>query len=144
MANLKLAKLPDRTPTRITITVNADLSQALCDYQRLYTATYGASEKVADLIPFMLEAFLDSDRTFAKARKSEGRPTAGRGKHAGDMFSGPNALSESEGLMPESEPERPARRSRMSRTSGPETEASDADGSFASSFASPTSPNQED
>ena len=73
MANLKLAKLPDRTPTKITITVNADLNHALCDYQRIYAATYSASEKVADLIPFMLEAFLDSDRAFAKARK-EGLP----------------------------------------------------------------------
>ena len=36
MTNLKLAKLPDRTPTRITITVSADLNQALCDYQKLY------------------------------------------------------------------------------------------------------------
>ena len=51
MTNLKLAKLPDRTPTRITITVSADLNQALCDYQKLYAATYGASEKIADLIP---------------------------------------------------------------------------------------------
>lgn len=66
---LKLAKLPDRTPTRITITVSADLNQALCDYQKLYAATYDTTEKIADLIPFMLEAFLDSDRAFAKARK---------------------------------------------------------------------------
>jgi len=69
MTNLKLAKLPDRTPAKITITVSADLNQALCDYQKLYAAIYGASEKIADLIPFMLEAFLDSDRAFAKARK---------------------------------------------------------------------------
>ncbi len=88
MTNLKLAKLPDRTPTRITITVSADLNQALCDYQKLYVATYGASEKIADLIPFMLEAFLDSDRAFAKARK--------------------------EGL-PEVDAEKPARRSRSPR-----------------------------
>jgi len=83
MANLKLAKLPDRTPTKITITVNADLNQALCDYEKLYAATYGASEKVADLIPFMLEAFLDSDRAFAKARKkglSERDKPARRGR----------------------------------------------------------------
>lgn len=69
MSNLKLAKLPDRTPTRITITVSADLNQALSDYQKLYVATYDTTEKIADLIPFMLEAFLDSDRAFAKARK---------------------------------------------------------------------------
>ena len=81
MANLKLAKLPDRTPTKITISVNADLNQALCDYQRLYAATYDTTEKVADLIPFMLEAFLDSDRAFAKARK-EGLPEVENDKSA--------------------------------------------------------------
>ena len=75
---LKLAKLPDRKPVRITVTVSAELNQVLCDYQKLYAVTYGASEKIADLIPFMLEAFLDSDRAFAKARK-EGLPEAGGG-----------------------------------------------------------------
>ncbi len=69
MANLKLGKLPDRTPAKITITVNADLNQALRDYATLYRATYGEAESVAELIPFMLEAFLGSDRAFAKARK---------------------------------------------------------------------------
>ncbi|MHC0055584.1 DUF2274 domain-containing protein [Actibacterium sp. D379-3] len=78
---LKLAKLPDRTPTRITITVSADLNQALCDYQKLYAATYDTTEKIADLIPFMLEAFLDSDRAFAKARK-EGLPEVENDKSA--------------------------------------------------------------
>jgi hypothetical protein len=71
MANLKLGKLPDRTPVKITISVNADLGQALRDYAALYKATYGVAETVADLIPFMLEAFLDSDRAFAKARKED-------------------------------------------------------------------------
>lgn len=78
---LKLAKLPDRTPTRITITVSADLNQALCDYQKIYAATYDTMEKIADLIPFMLEAFLDSDRAFAKARK-EGLPEVENDKSA--------------------------------------------------------------
>ena len=73
---LKLPKLPDRTPVRITITVNADLNQALDDYRKAYAAAYGMSEKVAELIPFMLEAFLESDRAFAKARK-DGLPEAG-------------------------------------------------------------------
>ena len=78
---LKLAKLPDRTPARITITVSADLNQALCDYQKLYATTYDTTEKIADLIPFMLEAFLDSDRAFAKARK-EGLPEVENDKSA--------------------------------------------------------------
>ncbi|UVC15126.1 DUF2274 domain-containing protein [Mesorhizobium onobrychidis] len=69
MANLKLGKLPDRTPSKITITVSADLSQALQDYAALYRETYGESETVAELIPFMLAGFLEGDRAFAKARK---------------------------------------------------------------------------
>lgn len=35
----------------------------------LYEATYGETESVADLIPFMLRAFLDGDRAFSRARK---------------------------------------------------------------------------
>ncbi|MDG4897715.1 DUF2274 domain-containing protein [Mesorhizobium sp. WSM4976] len=76
MAYLKLGKLPDRTPSKITITVSADLNQALSDYAALYRQTYGESETVAELIPFMLAGFLEGDRAFAKARK-EGLPSAG-------------------------------------------------------------------
>lgn len=76
MANLKLGKLPDRTPSKITITVSADLNQALSDYAALYRQTYGESETVAELIPFMLAGFLEGDRAFAKARK-EGLPGTG-------------------------------------------------------------------
>lgn len=69
MADLKLGKLPDRSPTKITITVSAELNRALHDYASLYRQIYGESESVAELIPFMLEAFLDSDRGFVKARR---------------------------------------------------------------------------
>ncbi len=70
MSELKLGKLPDRTPVKIAITVSPDLNQALRDYAAIYRTTYGESESVADLIPFMLGAFLESDRGFAKARKA--------------------------------------------------------------------------
>ena len=70
MSELKLAKLPDRTPAKITITVSAELSSALRFYAELYADVYHQAEPVAELIPFMLEAFLESDREFAKARKS--------------------------------------------------------------------------
>jgi hypothetical protein len=66
---LKLAKLPDRTPAKITITVSAELNSALCLYAEFYRAVYEEAESVAALVPFMLEAFLESDRGFAKARK---------------------------------------------------------------------------
>lgn len=81
MANLKIGRLPDRTPAKITITISAGLNQALRDYAVLYRAAYGEAESVAELIPFMLEAFLDSDRAFAKARK-EGLPETGDDKPA--------------------------------------------------------------
>ncbi len=77
MAELKLGKLPNRTPVKITITVSPDLDQALRDYAAIYRATYGETETVADLIPFMLSGFLESDRGFAKARKQVPMEAAG-------------------------------------------------------------------
>ena len=69
MVELKLARLPERMPVKITITASPELDLALRQYAGLYRAAYGQTESVADLIPFMLEAFLESDRGFAKARK---------------------------------------------------------------------------
>ena len=69
MRGLKLAKLPDRTPVRIAITVSPDLHRSLHAYAELYREAYGASESVAELIPYMLDAFLKSDHGFARARK---------------------------------------------------------------------------
>lgn len=69
MAELKLAKLPDRTPVKLTITIGAELNQALREYADLYQATYGVAEQVIDIIPFMLEAFVQSDKSFARPGK---------------------------------------------------------------------------
>lgn len=69
MPDLKLAKLPDRTPVRITVTVTPELNAALRDYVEVYQSVYGEKESVAELVPFMLEAFLAGDRGFARARK---------------------------------------------------------------------------
>ncbi|NJS13650.1 MAG: DUF2274 domain-containing protein [Sphingopyxis sp.] len=66
MADLRLAKLPDRTPVKLAIQVTPDLHQALTDYGALYALAYGREEAVAELVPAMLAAFLDSDRAFAK------------------------------------------------------------------------------
>jgi hypothetical protein len=70
MADLKLAKLPDRTPVKLTITITPDLQNALKAYAAIYAEAYGSDEPVAELIPAMLMAFLESDRGFAKARSS--------------------------------------------------------------------------
>ncbi|RYD66599.1 MAG: DUF2274 domain-containing protein [Sphingomonadales bacterium] len=75
--DLKLARLPERTPVKIAISVSPDLAAALADYAAIYEKTYGHCEPVAELIPAMLSTFLESDRAFAKARKGLGTDRAG-------------------------------------------------------------------
>jgi hypothetical protein len=70
MVDLKLGKLPDRTPVKLTITVTPDLASALGDYTAIYSETYGQAEPLAELVPHMLAAFLASDRGFQKTRAS--------------------------------------------------------------------------
>lgn len=95
MPELKLTKLPDRVPVKMTITVRPDLAQALREYAAIYQATYGEAESVAELIPFMLASFLECDRGFAKARKEvpelpavEPRPRRGRRKNSAQQAGG--------------------------------------------------------
>ena len=77
MSGVKLAKLPARTPVRLTISVTPDLYRTLERYAECYRQTYGEAEKIGDLIPFMLEAFLASDKDFAKARRNVELKTIG-------------------------------------------------------------------
>jgi len=70
MPELKLAKLPDRTPIKLAITVTPDLHAALTEYVAVYKQTYGQEDPLAELVPHMLAAFLASDRGFAKAREA--------------------------------------------------------------------------
>lgn len=70
MPEIKLARLPDRTPVKLAITVTPELHKALTDYAALYNRTYSQSEPITELIPHMLAAFLASDRAFAKARET--------------------------------------------------------------------------
>src|SRR3546814_8744894 len=76
MADLKLPKLPDRTPVKIVISVMPAVFEALKAYADDYEATYGRRESVPDLIPFMLDSFLASDRSFSRTRRgaSHGAP----------------------------------------------------------------------
>ena len=69
MPDLKLARLPDRTPIKLTISIAPDLHLALADYAAIYQQAYGDDQAIADLVPHMLAAFLASDRGFAKARE---------------------------------------------------------------------------
>lgn len=76
---MKLSKLPDRTPVKLSTTLTPNLAARLRDYADFYAETYGTREEVADLVPFMLEAFLDADADFRRASRSSGAkdPTIG-------------------------------------------------------------------
>lgn len=69
MNALKLPKLPDRTPVKLTISILPELHKRLTEYAAVYAEHYGSEEPVAELIPAMLAAFLDSDRDFVRNRK---------------------------------------------------------------------------
>lgn len=69
MVELKLPRIPDRTPVKLSIQIMPDLDAALRDYAAAYEAAYGKAESVADLVPHMLEIFLESDRSFVRTRR---------------------------------------------------------------------------
>lgn len=66
---LRLAKLPDRKPVKMMITLSAELSAKLQAYAEAYRAVYGETEDAAVLVPFIVESFIDSDRK-CQPRKS--------------------------------------------------------------------------
>lgn len=74
MNKIRLQRLPDRTSVKMTIAVSPELAQRLAAYAEAYEAAYAQRESVADLIPFMLAGFLESDREFA--RRQRARSTA--------------------------------------------------------------------
>lgn len=92
MANLKLGRLPDRTPVKISFQAHPDLAGALRAYAELYRETYGQAASVSDLIPCMLESFLASDRAFVQAAFVQARR---------ERRVGANAASADEASRPE-------------------------------------------
>ena len=82
MTTLKLGQLPDRVPVKIAITVLPELKRALDDYADLYARSYGAEEQIADLIPYMLDAFPKTDAALRKSRKElQDPPSLPVGRH---------------------------------------------------------------
>nr|WP_047168063.1 DUF2274 domain-containing protein [Sphingomonas sp. Y57] len=69
MTDLKLARLPDRNPVKLAVTIMPDLHQSLIAYAELYAETYGQAEPITELIPAMLASFLESDREFGRRRR---------------------------------------------------------------------------
>jgi hypothetical protein len=74
---LRLSKLPDRTPVKISISVPPELHAALAAYADTYQAAYGSAESIAELIPYMVAAFIESDNGFKKARRDRQAASGG-------------------------------------------------------------------
>lgn len=68
MADIRLKQLPERTPVKLTINLLPDLHARIGEYAAFYREQYGREEPVAELIPAMLSAFLESDRAFMRSR----------------------------------------------------------------------------
>ena len=67
---LKIGPLPDRTPSKLTVSLDPELHSDLTDYAFVYAETYGQDVKVSDIVPSMLRALLDSDAGFKRAQNS--------------------------------------------------------------------------
>lgn len=68
MAEIKLGKLPDRTPVKLSVTLSPELARELEDYRAIYNERFDADEPLPELVPHMLAAFLASDREFQRVR----------------------------------------------------------------------------
>lgn len=73
MRDIRLAKLPDRTPVKISVTLTPDSNRMLQAYAELYRECYGEAEPVPTPIPAMLASFRKSDIPFAKAWEEKER-----------------------------------------------------------------------
>lgn len=68
--SLKLPRLPERSPVKITIAIDPATYAMLQTYAVLYRETYGVEEPPTELIPYMLKSFLENDRSFVRARRA--------------------------------------------------------------------------
>jgi hypothetical protein len=102
MSELKLGKLPDRQPVKIAFKASPELAQMLHDYALAYREAYGEDEPIEELVPFILTAFLQSDRSFAKARKDK---LLNGSVIEADAVPGPKRRSRAVGEIPSSKPD---------------------------------------
>lgn len=76
MAKLKLGPIADDKPVKVTIELPAQLHRDLVTYGQLLAEPGKSPIEPVRLIVPMLERFVDTDRGFAKARRtSPPRPT---------------------------------------------------------------------
>jgi len=67
---LRIGKLPDLTPIKLTVSLEPEVHRMLEDYARIYGDRYGEAVKPAELIPSMITGFLATDNGFKRARRA--------------------------------------------------------------------------
>ena len=60
---------PPQQKLKLTVSVSPSLGEALANYAEAYCESYGREETIADLIPALLAAFLESDREFCRRKR---------------------------------------------------------------------------
>ena len=71
MTRLKLSDLADEKPVRLTVNISARLHRDLLSYAiALNNGEPKGAPAAARLIPAMIEKFIATDRSFAKARRT--------------------------------------------------------------------------
>ena len=66
---LRIGPLPDRTPVKLSLSIDPSLRSDLEDYAAVYAEAFGDRPGIEALVPAMLEAFLASDTGFRRARR---------------------------------------------------------------------------
>ena len=66
---LKIGPLKDRTPIKLNLLLDPDLHADLEDYAAIHTQAFGKRVSPADIAPFMLQALIESDAGFKRARR---------------------------------------------------------------------------
>ena len=72
--SLKLGPIPERAPVKLNISLAPSIHEALVDYQTLHEGAYGAKASIPEVAALMIESFLESDRSFRRARKTLHQP----------------------------------------------------------------------
>lgn len=70
MPDLRLGKLPNHSPTKLSLNLWSELDEHLKLYAERYSAQRGAKFSAADIAPQMLAEYIKADREFAKFLKA--------------------------------------------------------------------------
>lgn len=70
MPDLRLGRLPNRTPAKLTLTLWNELDEQLKLYAELHSAQTGVEVSAADIAPQMLADYIEGDREFARIVKA--------------------------------------------------------------------------